>query len=172
MSSRLTGDFRKFMDKNFLGAWDVPKGKDLILTIDHAEQNDVKNERGTERKLTLHFQEREYKPMILNTTNSKRIAKAYGSNDVETWEGKKIAIYTEKVTAFGGTTDALRIRDYPPKSDDIYCEVCGELITDTVYEGKKYRAKAIANNAITKFNKAMCFDCYMLAKTEGQEVQE
>ena len=55
MSSRLTGDFRKFMDKNYLGSWDVPDGEDLVLTIDHVEQNEVKNERGSERKLTIHF---------------------------------------------------------------------------------------------------------------------
>ena len=58
MSDRLTGDFRKFMDKSFLGAWDVPDGSDLVLTIDHAERNEVKNDRGSEKKLVLHFKER------------------------------------------------------------------------------------------------------------------
>lgn len=164
MSQKLTGDFRKYMDKNYLGAWDVPDGEDLILTIDHCEQNIVKNERGSEEKLTLHFVERDYKPMILNTTNSNRIAKAYGSKKVEDWERKKIAIYTEKVTAFGGSTDALRIRDYPPKTDELYCEECGELITDVTKDGKTYKAKAIANNALTKFGKYLCFDCAQKAK--------
>ena len=170
MSNRLTGDFRKYMNKNYLGSWDVPKGSDLILTIDHVEQNDIKNERGTERKLTLHFRERDYKPMILNTTNSKRIAKAYNSNDVETWENKKIAIYTENVTAFGGTTDALRIRDYPPKADEYFCECCGELIKDQVIDGKRRSAKAIANNAITRFNETLCWDCY--CKRKAQEAND
>ena len=73
MSSRLKGDFRKFMDKNFLGSWDIPDDEDLVLTIDHVEQNDVKNERGSERKLVAHFVEKGYKPMILNTTNAKAI---------------------------------------------------------------------------------------------------
>ena len=53
MAKELTGDYRKFMDKNYLGAWDVPDEGDLILTIDRAARDDVKNERGTERKLTL-----------------------------------------------------------------------------------------------------------------------
>ena len=64
MSKELTGDFRKYMDKNYLGSWDVPDGSDLVLTIDHAEQNDVQNDRGKQKKLTLHFRERDYKPMI------------------------------------------------------------------------------------------------------------
>lgn len=169
MSERLSGDFRKFMDKSFLGSWDVPDGSDLILTIDHVARDDVKNDRGTEKKLTLHFKERGYKPMICNVTNAKAISKAYNSPNVEDWENKRISIYTATISAFGETSECLRIRDYAPKSDELYCEVCGELITDQVYEGKKYKAKAIANNAITKFNKAMCFDCYMLAKSEQEE---
>ena len=173
MSDRLTGDFRKFMDKSFLGSWDVPGGGDLILTIDHVARDDVKNEKGSEKKMTLHFKEREFKPMICNVTNARAISKAYNSTNVEDWENKKIAIYKATISAFGETTECLRIRDYPPKSDELYCEVCGELITDQIYEGKKYKAKAIANNAITKFNKAMCLDCYMLAKAEGpEEAQE
>lgn len=55
MSEKLTGDFRKFMDKSFLGSWDVPDGGDLILTIDHVARDDVQNEKGREKKMTLHF---------------------------------------------------------------------------------------------------------------------
>lgn len=32
--AELKGDYRKFMDKSYLGAWDVPDDGDLILTID------------------------------------------------------------------------------------------------------------------------------------------
>lgn len=164
--SSLTGDFRKYMDKNYLGSWDVPDGSDLILTIDHAEQNDVKNERGSERKLTLHFVERGYKPMILNTTNAKAISKAYGSTKVEDWEKKKVAIFVQKVTAFGGTTDALRIRDYPPKTEEYICEQCGQVVMD---HGTT-KARVIANRALTRFNKVLCYDCAMIkAEEEGPD---
>ena len=169
MSERLTGDFRKYMDKNYLGAWDVPKGKDLVLTIDHCEQNDVKNERGSEKKLTLHFVEREYQPMILNTTNSKRIGEVCGSLDVEDWENKKISIYVEKVTAFGGTTDALRIRPYPPKVEELICEECGAVIEDVTIDGKKYKGRVIAENAKTKFGKYLCYECAQKAKQEAED---
>lgn len=155
MAEKLKGDFRKFMDKSFLGSWDVPDGGDLVLTIDHVSRDDVQNEKGREKKMALHFRERDYKPMICNTTNAKAISKAYGSTKVEDWENKKISIYKATITAFGQTTECLRIREYPPKSDEIYCEVCGELITDH----DKYKAKAIANNALTKFGKYMCWNC-------------
>lgn len=165
MSERLTGDFRKFMDKSFLGSWDVPDGSDLVLTIDHVSKDDVQNEKGREKKMTLHFRERDYKPMICNTTNAKAISKAYGSTKVEDWENKKISIYKATISAFGQTQECLRVREYPPKTDEIYCEVCGELITDHDH----YKAKAIANNALTKFGKYMCWDCASKAKAEQEE---
>ena len=46
----------------------------------------------------------------------------------------------------------------------MYCEVCGELITDVTVDGKTYKAKAIANNAMTKFGKYMCYNCAAEAK--------
>lgn len=171
MSDRLTGDFRKYMDKSFLGAWDVPDGSDLILTIDHAAQDDVQNDRGKEKKLTLHFKEREYKPMVCNTTNAKAISKAYGSTKVENWEGKKISIYKATISAFGQTTECLRVREYAPKQDEFYCDDCGNLITDTEHEGKTYRAKAIANNAMTKYGRYLCWDCARKEKIK-QEAED
>ena len=168
MSDRLTGDFRKFMDKSFLGSWDVPDGSDLILTIDHVQRDEVKNDRGTEKKMALHFKERDYKPMICNTTNAKAISKAYNSTKVEDWENKKISIYKATISAFGQTQECLRVRDYAPKSDELFCECCGDVITDYTADGKTYKAKAIANNAFSKFGKYLCFECAQTAKAEQE----
>ena len=158
--AELTGDYRKFMDKNYLGSWDVPDGEDLVLTIDKAARDDVKNERGSERKLTIHFAERGYKPMILNTTNAKRIGKVAGSNKVENWENLRIAIYTEKVTAFGGTTDALRIREYAPRETEAFCDECGQKIT----RHGEYSVNKIVMMTQAKYNRKLCWDCAMKAK--------
>ena len=117
MGERLKGDFRKFMDKSFLGAWDVPDNSDLVLTGDDAARDEVQNDRGREKKLTIHFKE-DYKPMICNTTNAKAISKAYNSTRVEDWENKKIAIYKATISAFGQTTECLRVREYPPRVEE------------------------------------------------------
>lgn len=164
MSEELRGDFRKFMDKNYLGAWDVPDDEDLVLTIKRACRDDVKNERGTEKKLTIHFVE-DYKPMILNATNSKRISDAYGSTKVEDWKGKRISIYTEKVTAFGGTTDALRIRPFPPKEDKVECEECGRKIE----RHGDYSTNKIVTMSKAKYGQALCWDCASAKKEAGNE---
>ena len=168
MSEKLKGDFRKYMDKNYLGSWDLNETGDTILTIDHVARDDVQNERGSEKKMTIHFVERDYKPMICNTTNAKAISKASGSTKVEDWEKKKIALYRATINAFGEVRECIRVRDYAPKTDEIYCEVCGELITDHEADGKTYKAKAIANNALTKFGKYMCFECASAAKAEQE----
>ena len=168
MSEKLKGDFRKYMDKSFLGSWDVPDGSDLVLTIDHVARDDVQNERGSEKKLTIHFREKDYKPMIVNTTNAKAISTAYKSTKVEDWENKKIGIYKATISAFGQTTECLRVRDYPPKTDEFYCEECGELITDH----GKYKAKVIANNTLSKFGKYLCWECAESLRAEAEQEDE
>lgn len=171
MSEKLSGDFRKFMDKSFLGAWDLNETGDTVLTIDYVARDDVQNEKGREKKMTLHFKEPGYKPMICNTTNAKAITQAYGSPKVQDWENKKIALYKATISAFGQTSECIRVREYPPKTDELYCEDCGELISDRTVDGKTYRAKAIANNALTKFGKYLCYECAKMAKEE-QEAEE
>lgn len=157
--AELTGDYRKFMDKNYLGSWDVPDGEDLVLTIDRAARDDVKNERGSERKLTLHFVE-DYKPMILNATNSKALSEAVGSTKVEDWSGKRVAIYTTKVTAFGGTTDALRIRNYPPRETKAFCDNCGCEIE----AHGSYSVNKIVTMSKAKYGQALCWECAQARK--------
>ena len=161
--AELTGDYRKFMDKNYLGSWDVPDGEDLVLTVDKAARDDVKNERGSEKKLTLHFVE-DYKPMILNATNSKALSEAVGSTKVEDWSGKRVAIYTTKVTAFGGTTDALRIRNYRPKETKAFCDNCGCEIE----AHGSYSVNKIVTMSKAKYGQTLCWDCAS-AKKEAEK---
>ena len=162
MSGKLTGDYRKYMDKNYLGSWDIPEGEDLILTISNVEQDDVKNERGSERKLTIHFAE-DYKPLIMNATNCDRITKAYGSPKVEDWVGKRIALTTEKVPAFGSVKDAVRIRPYPPRVTEAFCDECGQKIE----RHGEYSVNKIVQLSKAKYKKCLCWDCSMKAKEES-----
>ena len=159
MSNKLTGDYRKYMDKNYLGSWDIPEGEDLILTISNVEQDDVKNERGSKRKLTIHFAE-DYKPLIMNATNCDRITKAYGSPKVEDWVGKRIALTTEKVPAFGSVKDAVRIRPYPPRETEAFCDECGQKIE----RHGDFSVNKIVQLSKAKYGKCLCWDCSMKAK--------
>ena len=105
--------------------------------------------------------------MICNATNAKTITKVAGSPYIEDWKGVKIALYSEEVSAFGETVDALRVRPYPPKTEEYICRDCGCVIAD---EGK-YTARAIAQSARSRFGRNLCMACAKEAK-EKQEADE
>lgn len=163
MAERLTGDYRKYLDKNYLGSWDIPEDGDLILTIDHAERNEVQNERGKETKTVLYFVE-DYKPMILNKVNPENISKALGSTKIEDWEGKRIAINTEKVNAFGGVKDALRVRPYAPKETRAFCNNCGSEIEPH----GSYSVNKIVTMSRAKYGEALCWECAQARKEAAE----
>ena len=162
MNREIEGDLRTVL-KPYLGHWDIPEGQDLVLTIDRVYEEEVKDQRGTKMLPVIHFMESGVKPLICNKTNNKSISKALGSSKAKDWHGKKIALY-EADESRSDDGKAIRIRDYPPKTDEYYCEECGDLIEDAVIDGKTYRAKAIANNAFTKFGKYLCYECAQKAK--------
>jgi hypothetical protein len=106
--------WRKLKDTNYLGSWDIVD-KELILTIKNIETKKVSTPDGKTEELPVMTFTEDYKPMILNATNFKNIAKAHGSNFIEDWIGKKVSIYITSVKAFGSVVDALRIKPSAPK---------------------------------------------------------
>lgn len=162
----ITGDLRQVL-KPYLGHWDVPESGDLVLTIDKIYEEDVKNERGTERKPVMYWKETNYKPMIINKTNNDSITALYGRRtERNNWEGKKIALYSAVVPR-SSDGHGLRIREYKPEPDEYVCESCGTVITDV----GKFKAKNIAISSRNQFGQVLCMDCAKAAKEalEGGE---
>lgn len=107
--------WKKQFNYNYLGAYSIPEGKDVVVTIKEWKKEMVV-EAGTGAKkecLVCYFTDAD-KPMILNKTNCKIIEKLYGSPYLEDWGGKKITLFAQSVKAYGEYTDALRIRDTKP----------------------------------------------------------
>jgi hypothetical protein len=109
--------WKKLRNPDYLGTYAMPPdGSEIILTIREAKKEQVPDDKGKKSDcLVIHFVEPGWKPMILNATNSKTIAKLAGSPYVEKWNGLAIQLYTAKVSAFGTETDALRVRTYAPQ---------------------------------------------------------
>jgi hypothetical protein len=107
-------DYRSLFDVSFLGSWDVPAGKDLVLTIAKVEGKTLTSARGSNKKPVISFAEPNRAPMIANKTNSKVIATLYGK-DVTKWIGKQIAVYATTTSVGGETTDCLRVRPMVPQ---------------------------------------------------------
>ena len=127
--------WKKLTNPTYLGAYDFTDGEKRILTIEKDVQDKVKGQDGKDEDCTIcHFEGS--KPMILNVTNCKAIAKAYGTNYIEEWSGKKVTLYTATVSAFGQTVEALRIEQIEPKEKAQITDARFEQAKKAIKEGK------------------------------------
>jgi hypothetical protein len=94
---------REFPSK-YVKAADL-NGRPKQMTMTYAEREKFGN---GESGLALHFQDEE-KALILNKTNATVIRDAYG-DDTENWRGRKITLYSEKVSYAGKVMDGVRVR--------------------------------------------------------------
>jgi len=103
-------------DYQYLGGYSID-GDDLELTIVEVKNEEVEGQSGRKESCMVLYFEQVDKGMICNKTNAKTITSVHGSPYVEDWIGKTILLGTEKVSAFGETTDALRVRQVKPKAN-------------------------------------------------------
>jgi len=101
--------WKKLTNPNYIGSYSLDDGKDLTVTIERVNQEKVKGTDGTDEDCIVAYI-KGYKPMILNKTNCKAIEQLHGTPMIEEWAGKQITLFIAKVSAFGSTVDALRIR--------------------------------------------------------------
>ena len=96
---------------NYLGSWDLEEmpNREVTLTIEKIVDEKVIAAGNSETCTVCHWTDKNYKPMILNITNKKTIAKLYKTKETEKLQGKSVIIGIEKVKAFGDIHDALRI---------------------------------------------------------------
>jgi hypothetical protein len=80
-------------NKNYLGHWDLPDGEDMIVTIESAQWEEVKNPivGSREAKRVVRFKEG-VKPLICNQVNAQSILQATGVNFMEDSIGCKIQL--------------------------------------------------------------------------------
>ena len=165
MAERLKGDYHKALDKQWLGHWDCPPNGDgdLVVTIDHFAKAEVTGKNGAKDKKNICYF-KECKPLICNVTNLKMIAQVLGSNNFEDWEGQRIALYeADERKADDGK--AVRVRPYKPKVTEVYCEECGQLIT----EANGFSVNKIVLRSQELFGKNLCMDCSIKKKEAGNE---
>ena len=158
-------DYRSLMDKPYLGAWDIPEGGDLIVTIDFVAQEEVKGESGrSDDCMVIHFTDAK-KPMICNTTNGKSISKVAGSKFIEDWHGVRIALYAKEVPFGREMRDAIRVREHAPKTQgEVKCADCGKVIVDH----GSIKAGALVEGTKTTYGRPLCYECAEKAKKDKE----
>jgi hypothetical protein len=112
--------YRKVFDSPYLSSADIVEP--TALTIARVTQETDKTKKTKDTFNTAYFQERELrpdeklKPMILNATNSKEVAKMTGSPFIEDWSGVRVVVYVDKAVRFGkDTVEGLRLRPAPTR---------------------------------------------------------
>jgi FKBP-type peptidyl-prolyl cis-trans isomerase 2 len=137
--------FRKIKDPNWLGSWDLMNddgtfGK-LVLTIKGAKTDKVVDHKGqSTSEAVLEFTT--LKPMILNHTNVRAVAKALNTPYIEDWVGKQVTITVKQVKAFGEVHDALRIEAFAPKPLPTIDNKRFDAMVETIQAGKYTVKKA------------------------------
>lgn len=108
-------DYRSLYDRDYIGYFDLPGGKDLTLTIRKVVGGELTAIGGRKsKKPIIHFKQN-VKPMICNKTNAKTIATMYG-NTVEAWAAKNITLFVSMTRdpSGGGEVECIRIRPGTP----------------------------------------------------------
>jgi hypothetical protein len=93
----------------YLKAADL-KGRPVVVTIESAPLETLKNGNGEEQaKTVLHF-EGKAKTLPLNLTNWDSVADITGEDDTDNWPSHRIELYPAKTEMKGKTVDCIRIR--------------------------------------------------------------
>lgn len=107
-------DFRTMFDARFIGAWDLPPNRDVVVTIASVAPETVRNAANKEaKKPVLTFVART-KGLLLNKTNAKTVAAMYGTDTVK-WVGRQVALYATTTMMGPDRVDCVRIRPTIPK---------------------------------------------------------
>lgn len=147
--------WKKLNNPDFLGAYALEPGKDMVLTIASVKEESFTGQDGKkDTGIICRFVEN-VKPMILNSTNSKTISKIYNTPYVEDWVGKKIQIHSAMIKAFGDVVEGLRIRPFVPQVEKPICEDCGNEVTGY----GTYTAQQIAQRNSQKYGATLCVEC-------------
>lgn len=162
--------WKKLTNPNYLGAYSIEDGRDLILTIKNVREEQVTGTDGKKDDCVVCYFYENVKPMILNSTNMKMIAKLYRTNYIEEWVGKKIQVGVEQVRAFGDIVDALRVRkaiphEKPDPEQTVFCDGCNKNITPS----NGLSALQLAAYTSKKYGRSLCAEC---AKKAAQSLKD
>jgi hypothetical protein len=120
--SKTLTHWKRGFNKEYLGTWSLPNGKDFTVTIEKiVERVEIKGEGGRiDIRPVAKFKEFK-EPMVLNVTNCKTISKLFNTPFIEEWNGRQIILYADMNVQVGKgrnaeTTEGLRVRPMLPPS--------------------------------------------------------
>lgn len=111
-------------NKNYLGHWDLPESGELVVTIESAQWEKVKNPitNKTDAKRVVRFTDEGVKPLICNQTNAQSIVRSTGVKFMEDSGGQSVCLFigTHKDRVSKEDVDCIRIKSKATiKKDDV-----------------------------------------------------
>lgn len=157
--------WKKLTNPDYLGAYAFEPGQEMIVTIKSVANEVVTGTDGKKETCSvMHFAEN-VKPLVLNATNSKTIAKLLKTPYIEQWSGRKIQLYVQGgIKAFGDVVDAVRVRPFLPVDQELKCADCGGAIQGY----GKTSAETVAKHTLSKYGRMLCSECATKAAEESK----
>ena len=88
-------------------------GEVIVTVVKVGQRNIAKEGDPAQLKWLIRFEEFQ-KPMVLNATNRKRLAKACRSDETDDWTGKKAILYVDPDVEYAGeVVGGLRVKARP-----------------------------------------------------------
>lgn len=101
---------RDLYPSKYLKADDIEEeGGELRALIKGVKIEELQDSEGGKQDKPILYFLRIDKGLVMNKTNAETIGDSYG-DDTDAWTGKEVLLVTERVTAFGKTAPAIRIR--------------------------------------------------------------
>lgn len=100
--------WKRLINPDYIGVYALPPGMDMTVEITSVGREKVVVSGGKKEDHTV-VRLKGQKPFILNSTNSKSIARLYGPY-IEDWAGKRITLFASTTKLAGETVECLRIR--------------------------------------------------------------
>ena len=160
--------YKKLINPDFLGAYSLEPGQDMILTIKSVGKEVITGAGGKQEECIVCRWVENQKPMILNVTNCKTISKMLKTPYIENWAGHRVQIYATTTRMGCETVECLRIRDKEPEDAKIACEECGQFIAPAF----NMTPTQLAAYTKKKYGKVLCSECAQEKKEEKQDATE
>lgn len=141
--------YKRLMNPDYIGAYSLNEGEDLTVVIAHVAREVITGTGGKKEECTVAHLKNQ-KPMILNSTNQKSIAKLYGPY-IEDWAGKPITLFASTTKLAGDTVECLRIR--PTVAKRMLPKITDERLkaaVDKIKAGEYTAEKVRGNFALTQ----------------------
>lgn len=154
--------WKKLINPDYFGSYSLNENEERTVKIKEVVRQQVMGTNGKKTECTVAILYNE-KPLILNRTNCKTIAKIYDTPYIENWKEKSITVFSDKVDAFGDKVEAIRIKPEIPKN-----EINSELIETIRNEFNESNTREELNLVYTKYKKYSSFDWFIKIVKEKQ----